>query len=528
MTWWQSLPAVATAISLLFIPGLMLGAALGARGPVLAAIAPVASCGFVGPAGIIGGLLDVGWSVRLLIVVTIAASCASLCIHCATKHKYVFTSGIPRARLRDFAPLLTALIAPVILITVWMVRTFPTPASFVQAYDNVFHLNAIQYIVETGQASSLTLGHMIQPGSGLAIYPSVWHSLAALIVQVCNVNVFVAESVLTLAVAAVLSPFACVSLVRAVLGNKMIPLLGAGILSASFWVLPFQSIQRGPLLPNLLSYCLLPLVIIAMAGLFGLLHARIMSAFTMTAMLLIGVVALFTSQPNGFTALLVFFIPMFLGALVRYMLRLWRSGLRWVAALRPLAILLPAGVAFSALWSALLLPYNKWQPSKTVPRAIGDVLTGSLTNQSFNVMASLLALLGVLVICHRRRGYWMIGAFFLSGVLYVTAAATPSRPLRNILAGNWYEDTPRLAALVPLFTLVLDSVGVQSIAAAVAHSVSKVPTNFKQLPKVHLANLAGTSVQTVAGCLVLSAMTYFLIDPGVTKQPTSITPPHNR
>ena len=35
---------------------------------------------------------------------------------------------------------------------------------------------------------------MLSPDSGIAIYPSVWHSLAALVAQVTNNDVFVSEN----------------------------------------------------------------------------------------------------------------------------------------------------------------------------------------------------------------------------------------------------------------------------------------------------------------------------------------------
>ncbi len=524
MTWWQSLPAVATAISLLFIPGLLFGAALGVRGLGLAFMAPLASAGLVGAAGILGGLFGLRWSLGLLLGVTFATASAAFGFHWLWRRRFGAHECPPKTRLREWAPFAAALIAPIFLIALWTLRSIPSPESFVQAYDNVFHLNAIEYIVQTGNASSLTLGQMIQPGSTWSIYPSVWHSFAALIVEVCHVNVFVAENVLTLAVGAVLWPFASVALVRLVLGNKIIVLLATGILSSSFWVFPFQTIQRGPLFPNLLSYCLLPLVIVAMAGLFGLLRAKLANRFTLTSMLLVGIFALFTTQPNGFTALMVFFIPMFLGSVSGYALRLWKHGRLKAAIIHPMFIVIFVSAIFSLVWSALLLPYNKWQPAMSVQEAVFNVLTGALTNNSLNWTASLLSLVGVLVIVSRRRGYWIIGAFFLSGVLYVVAAAAPSGPFRNILVGSWYEDIPRLAALVPIFMLLLASVGVQGIAAGLSRSFEMLPS-IRNFERTGFAQVTNISVPTVASCLVLACTTYFVADSTTTRLPTSVTPP---
>ena len=39
-------------------------------------------------------------------------------------------------------------------------------------FDNVFHLNAIRYVLDTGAASPLQLGQMTSPSGGVPFYPS--------------------------------------------------------------------------------------------------------------------------------------------------------------------------------------------------------------------------------------------------------------------------------------------------------------------------------------------------------------------
>ncbi|MFB9163339.1 DUF6541 family protein [Arthrobacter psychrochitiniphilus] len=525
MNWWQTLPSIFVALALLLLPGLLLCWALGLRHIALSAMAPVASTGLIGAAGIVGGLLNLPWNIWLLAALTAAASALVWVIRSQLPSHLVSKPLSQRLRLRDFLVYLLALLVPLLLIGQWYICDVGTPESFIQAYDSAFHLNAIQYILQTGNASSLTLGQMINADAVWAVYPSAWHSIAALIVQLCHVNVFVAENVLTLVVSSVIWPFACIALVRSLLGSRAITLVGAGILSATFWVFPFQTIQRGPLLPNLLSYCLLPLVVIALAGIFRLLHQKIMSPYALVMMMMIGSAALFTSQPNGFAALMVFSVPMLIGAGVRHLRRFYREKPRFAVPLQGLALAVPVVISYCVLWSLLVLSYDQWQPGETVLEALMNVATGGLTSNSLNWPVSVLALSGIVFIAIRRKGYWMIGAFALSAGLYVVAASTPSGPLRNVLVGIWYEDTPRLAALVPVFMLVLASTGITGIAEIIARRVATAPEGLRRIPTFGFDRMETTTIQAVAGSLVIGALVLTAVQPSSASLPISLTPP---
>ncbi|MEV8181625.1 DUF6541 family protein [Specibacter sp. NPDC078692] len=525
MNWWQTLPSIFVALALLLLPGLLLCWALGLRRFSLVAMAPVASTGLVGAAGIVGGLLNLHWNIWILAVFTGTASALVWVIRSQLPTNLVSTPLSQPQRLQEILVYVPALLVPLSLIGRWFIRDVGTPDSFIQAYDNAFHLNAIQYIIQTGNASSLTLGQMINPDSAWAIYPAAWHSIAALIAQLCQVNVFVAENVLTLVVSSVLWPFACIALVRSILGSRTVVLVGAGILSATFWVFPFQAIQRGPLLPNLLSYCLLPLVLIALAGVFRLLHSKMMSHYASVMMLTIGSTALFTSQPNGFAALMVFSVPMLIGVGARHLRRFYEEKHRFAVPFQCLALAVPVVMSYCVVWSLLVLSYDQWQPGGSAWEALANVATGRLTNNSLNWPASVLALVGIIFIVIRRKGYWMAGAFALSAGLYVVAAAAPSGPLRNILVGIWYEDTPRLAALIPIFMVVLASAGIAGIADILTQRVAMALEGLRRFPSFDFDRLETTTVQTVAGSLVIGALILTAVHPSRVSLPISLTPP---
>src|SRR5690606_19483538 len=65
-----------------------------------------------------------------------------------------------------------------VVITIRFIVIFWEPDNISQTYDNIFHLNAPRFVLETGNASSITLAGLPidAPGTG-GFYPAVWHAL---------------------------------------------------------------------------------------------------------------------------------------------------------------------------------------------------------------------------------------------------------------------------------------------------------------------------------------------------------------
>lgn len=502
MTWWQALPAICLAATLFFVPGFILARGLGARGFFSAAMAPLASCGVVGVAGIVGGFTHIPWSIWLVAGVTVVFTVAGWALRLPFRKKLRPVVPSSGNLFLSWATVLLVVGASALMVSKKLLPAMGSPDSFAQVYDNIFHLNAIRYILETGNASSLTLGNMATGGSGVSIYPSVWHSVSALVAQLASVNVFVAENAVTIAVAALVWPFACIALARAVVGPRIIATVVAGILSTSFWVFPFQTIQWGPLFPNTLAYSVLPIAVLLLASAFGLLRERMADAYTVATLVVVAVAAMFLTQPNGFSALLAFTAPMVLGLWLRTLIRSLKGENRTRQVLLTVAWGLAALVAFLIVWKALLLGYDDWKPSRTLREAVKDVATGGLMGRNFTWLASMFAAIGLLVILVKRRGWWIIACMAIAGGLYVTAIWAPVGPFRHAITGSWYQDPYRLAALVPLFTILLAAVGADGLSAGSSWLLKRLANRLGGRPAA-LIQKPSAVLQTVAGLLVL-------------------------
>ncbi len=62
-------------------------------------------------------------------------------------------------------------------------RILNTPDAISQTFDAVFHLNAVEWILQTNNASSLRLFLEAPQGS---VYPLGWHTLVALAMKLCG------------------------------------------------------------------------------------------------------------------------------------------------------------------------------------------------------------------------------------------------------------------------------------------------------------------------------------------------------
>ncbi|MEV8181611.1 DUF6541 family protein [Specibacter sp. NPDC078692] len=503
MTWWQALPAVCTAAALLFIPGFILSRGLGAKAYSSLAFAPLASCGLIGVAGIIGGITGIPWSVWLLGGVTLLATAVGWGLHRLLRPRLAPMTISSEHKVLSWVTTPVVLLVSAMMVAKRLTSAMGSPDSFAQVYDNIFHLNAIRFIMETGNASTLTMGNMLTGNSGLSLYPSVWHSLAALTAELTSVNVFVAENALTIAVSALVWPFACIALVRGLLGPRIVPMAIAGVLSTSFWIFPYQTIQWGPLFPNTLAYSILPVAILTVAGLFGLTKERMANHFTLIAMLLVGIAAMFLTQPNGFSALLAFTLPMAVGLTIKTIRRAWRSDRRLRNLLVTVSWIVGVALVFVTIWTALLLGYDDWKPSRTFVEAVKDVLTGGLLGKNFTWLASLLAAVGFVTILMRRRGWWLLGCMTVAGFLYVVAAWAQPGSLRHVVTGSWYQDPYRLAALVPLFTIVLAATGADGVVSAIKRAVDWL-TKGNQVWSRRLLISPSARSRAVGGLLVLT------------------------
>jgi hypothetical protein len=454
MTWLGSLPVVILVGLLMYVPGAAIAACLKFRlGPAIG-MAPLHSTAAAGLAGTVAGTLGVSWSIVPYLLMCALLAGLSLLI----------TRRVPwpppKVSWRGLLPYVALGIA-VACITWRFTQLVGSPGNPAQVFDNVFHLNAVRYIIDTGNASSLTLASL-QGVSGMdAVYPAAWHSIAALLVQITGVDIPTAQNALNLVIAAVIWPASCLFLVVSAISRRPAALVLASIIASAQVAFPYLMIVWGPLFPYALAVSMLPAAIVAVLAACGLTRNQGGSRIAGGASLALAIGGLAFAHTSSINTLLAISTPILLVLWWQRGRRLapWRTPKlrQGVFVLTTVVVLGMAAVSWLKLRPA---PYDNWGPTVKPGAAFGEILTVSPMQLAIPaVVVSVFSITGLYVVARHRKHLLLTACYVVVAALYIVAAAAPTGVIRDAIVGTWYQDTYRLAALLPLFTTPIAVVG---------------------------------------------------------------------
>lgn len=441
---------------------MVLGCALRARGFTLIAIAPLLSVSLIAVGAIIAPLISVPWSILPVAVLTVLAGIVVWRVQ-TTINRRSPREAVARPWTAASTAALFGVVVAALLIGSRMLYAFGSPGNISQTFDNIFHLNAVAYIEHTHEASSLTVGSM----TGIPFYPAAWHAVVALTQQLSGAPIPVAVNATNLIIGAVVWPLGSILLCRQVIGTSKLAMVVAGTMSAAFGAFPLMMADFGVLYPNLLSIALLPGMLVLGIWVLGLSRTSELPKVMIVAALVIASPGMAFAHPSTFLAFLAILVPA-VGYLYARSWCVWRSN--WEANRRrsiAWSIALAAGlVVLAVVWHAVRPdPATAfWPPINSPAGSLWELATNSLMNRPPALMVSVLLVVGITVLA-RRRQWWLLGAFAVLCFLFeVVSAFRPGR-IRDFFTGVWYNDSYRLAALIPTLALVLASVGAVWIVA---------------------------------------------------------------
>jgi hypothetical protein len=380
-----------------------------------------------------------------------------------------------------------------------LARIFGSPSYVSQTADNIFHLNAVRYILESGSASSLTVG--AAAGGAPSFYPAAWHGIAALIAQTSGASIPAAVACLNLVIGAVVWPLSMWFLCRTIFGDSIAMNMGFAVLISSFSAFPYLLVDWGVLYPNYLGMAALP----AIAGL-GLLLCRNGFLWSRQGIMLpwlglIGLAGISLSHPNSVICLIVILVPYLLFRALRRSVfasianrTMQRPILKGVAAL---GLAMTIGAAWVILRPFPFTSFNiTWPPYQSSAQALGEALFTTHSARGAAWATGCLLILGLwLALTH--RGYrWLVGSFMFWTLLLVAVTAWQPSVGRAFLTGGWFDDYKRIAAGLVLVTLPL------SLLAFIA---------LYRIVASYVGNLRRSSALGIAASLALVAAPVFLI-----------------
>lgn len=476
--WLSAVLPLLTAVGVALLPGALIAMAARLRPIAVVGLAGPLSVALTGIVGVVAALLSLPFSAGGVLGTGLVLAAAALLIR---RRWPVQQRAISGGRRELLLALLGSSIAFAAIVALIVTR-IDSPANVSQTYDAVFHLNAVSFILDSGNASSFDLYRMTHASGGIQFYPSAWHSLVAMVVQISGSSVAVATNVTWLAVAGTVWPAGCVLLTDTLFGtpvNRVVLLPIAGALSASFAAFPYLLLDWGVLYPTGLAYALLPAGLALVAALLagaapaGSDEVRSLSRVGAALLLPAWFAAEVFAHPRSLFSAAVLSFPLVVGWLIGGARRNWHRP----AARKRILWLLAGGtvVMAGAAVAAIAYVYRVYQvggrpvsdrlngPPAIARQGIGDSLLQAFgsapitgNGQPAPLSAGLaIAVLAGLLLCWRRPGArWLIGAFVTVAVLYALAAGS-NDDFAKLATALWYKDKYRLISLLPVLGVPL-------------------------------------------------------------------------
>lgn len=505
MSWLATIPLLLFAVVLAFGPGYAMGWALRVPARLRVFYAPLLTFALVAVSAIVLGKTGIPWSLISFVSVAavLVAAAAGLMWLVGRRWPALASVSWPGNDVPVAWPVVGAVLGGFLVLHMTEDMVYG-PEAFSQSLDNSFHMNAIRWIQEHGDASSLTLGAVSAADQQPTFYPAGWHDFVSLIYSTTGTSIATATIVTVLLAAGILWPCSLVALSLSIPKLRRLQALAIPALTCGFAAFPGLLLRWGVLFPNLLGYALLPTFVALMAHLVQALLRREFSVLLSLGLsALVGIAGLALVHPNAVVSAVVFALPMLLAGVVQVS-RSHELALRqkWVGSL------LLVGVSIGCVGAWLVLrpgasASNTWEPMLTEGEALYQFLFLGLENanqlrDTFNpsYLAGFLALWGAGYLLYKHRNLWLIASWALIGYLWIIAATVPRGDFRLLMVGPWYTDHFRLAALVVFPSVILAGIGLGGFVEGLLTWI------VRRVPRTARLNVA-TAGMGVAAVLVL-------------------------
>ncbi|GAA1840662.1 DUF6541 family protein [Agromyces salentinus] len=504
MTWLDLAWASTIAAAIMVLPGLLLARVVGLRGAWMWGLSAPFSVTAIALAALVAPFIGLTWSwvPALLFTVVLALAlwaarrltasrrggAAAASDSAPTQGAWSASSNAGNAGMWAFG---VGVLLAAVVIGIRSVQIVGEPGGISQTFDNIYHLNAVRYILDTGSGSPLDVGAMTS--GALWFYPVGWHDVATLVVQLTGVTIPVAVNATWITFSAVAWPLGIVLLARALGGTKPSVAFAAGLAAASIPAFPYLLVDYGVLYPYHAGVALVPAAVAATVALFRLgRESTGLDPVWSTVVLAGALPALALTHPGAFMAWLAFSLPIAVVALIR-LLRSGAAARERVIAIIGFVVYLGVGlVAIRVLRPPL--EATLWPAIGLAGQALGEVITVSMYHTPIAEVVAIAMIAGVVFAAMRRRpADWVaISLLVVAGSLYIVVAGVSSATIRNLITASWYNNTPRLAALVAVAIVPLAAIGVASLweKLAATGTYTRLVTNRGRVLQAAVATLA--------------------------------------
>ena len=360
------------------------------------------------------------------------------------------------------------------------------PNAFSQTYDAVYHLNAVRWILDTGNASSLSFDMVISRG---AVYPLGWHTLVALTMRLSGItSIPLASNAVMCAVAGLTWTSGVITLTSALTAGRRAGRIATAVLASAAPAFPLLGLFWGILYPVFLATAMLPGVFLtaATAGARGMTLPRRAVLWLMAGA---GCVGLALAHPSIIVIALIAGVS---AAIARSLsLAVLAVKERHHVRRAILACVLTALLTGASWAAAPALRASKsvsqWPPYTSVAGGIGEAVTSAPELTAIVWPLALLTVIGYLSAWRRQSTRWVALTHTVVCGLYVVDVSQKVSPLRYSLTGFWYSDAYRPGGFMMVTALPLAGIGACALADAVGRALPRAARTATTMPWLRAA-----------------------------------------
>lgn len=488
-------------IAVLYVPGFLVFKAIGMRNDWSLCCSPLPGISLLAIAGQLLSLLRISSSPLIIFILLILVPAVILLVmNRGARIRVISLPQIPALAI------VLSLALGVALGYNLFVSRLDAPHAIFQAYDVTQHLNLIRSMADSGNFTSLGvspyLAHAdqaINPFYVPGFYPAAWHVLCALVVQITGVSVPVAINASMFVFSCIIYPLALLPLLSNLFDGNKTHLVCGAIVALSFVSFPWALMTFGPVYPNLAGLAVAPIAAALFMVITSSKAAGVSTRVKAGAALLVCIAGLALLHPNTIFTCAVLLVP-YCAA------RIWEAcRVRSVPIPRTACACL-GFIAFCLLaWYACYkLPFMQgtvthvWPPYLRLWQALVNIATqiytmGFYTEMAAQLLVATLVVIGIIKALHTKHLRWLPVSYALACFIFI-AAATRQDEFKQLVAGFWYTDTMRIAAMATIIATPLAALGLAWVFHALLNVVRSY--NRKLDRETHAAKIAvlGTSV----------------------------------
>lgn len=460
--WIQFFIDFALLLFLIYVPGVMFGAVFRISAVLRFACAPIISIAAYEVLAIVYEKIGIVASFTAVALPVLFASIVFCVAVLAIRREKNETNSKAQTASYSWWLLVAYALVGVAVGMVFFVKPLDGSDTFLQAWDNAFHLNAIRCFLDSGNYSTLavTIHSTIGPNSGTYYYPAAYHMLCAMIVDATGGSIPTCVNAVNFAFASVVFPAGMYCFIERASGFCRTSVYAGIFLTSAFVSYPWTFLVFGPLFPNLASMAIMPPALVAAMDLFAA-HVTPFGRLQSFLLLVISIFAFGVTQPNAVFTAIVILLP-FVFSELRVIAR--ERGMRLAnIGIMPYCALCAACMV--GLWwifyimPPLHAPYTmNWAAFTTRVQAFANVLFVAYIRPQASLVLALLVLVGCVGAIKRKCSVWMVVSYGIVCFMLIVGESTEGI-VKTFLTGLWYTDQYRIAAMVGLAATPLACMG---------------------------------------------------------------------